>query len=236
MHECHKHFVRCFGETSRTLPCPPLTLPSSHPSLFRQPVGVRTANRGGGAGGMQNVGNSIGVSPLFSLLPAAKFYRVTLSQDVPSVKLHAPPGGASSICFGAEPAPAPVRVTCPPLSHRLFHAFEKRCLLDPGFLVPGCACPHSAGVPATLASPYPAAGSCLPAAAAGCSYIPAAGCYADFPLRWWWRWCSHCPACTFPGWLPERRQHHRRHPERQASRSSGWCQLHFLRVRQWGGQ
>lgn len=44
--------------------------------------GSRTACRGGGAGGMQNVGNSIG--------------------DVPSVKLHAPPGGSSSIAFGAE--------------------------------------------------------------------------------------------------------------------------------------
>jgi len=43
---------------------------------------IRTANRGAGAGGMQNVGNSIG--------------------DVPSVRLHAPPGGASSISFGEE--------------------------------------------------------------------------------------------------------------------------------------
>jgi len=40
----------------------------------------RTANRGGGSGGMQNVGNSIG--------------------DIPSVKLYAPPGGASS--FGVS--------------------------------------------------------------------------------------------------------------------------------------
>merc|ERR1719305_1150232 len=28
--------------------------------------------------------------------------------DVPSVKLHAPPGGSSSISFGSDPAPAPV--------------------------------------------------------------------------------------------------------------------------------
>jgi len=47
-----------------------------------QTQGTRTASRGGGAGGMQNVGNSIG--------------------DVPSVKLHAPPGGGSSISFGTE--------------------------------------------------------------------------------------------------------------------------------------
>ena len=41
---------------------------------------IRTASRGVGAGGMQNVGNSIG--------------------EIPSVKLHAPPGGASQVMFG----------------------------------------------------------------------------------------------------------------------------------------
>ena len=40
----------------------------------------RTASRGVGAGGMQNVGNSIG--------------------EIPSVKLHAPPGSASQVMFG----------------------------------------------------------------------------------------------------------------------------------------
>jgi hypothetical protein len=41
---------------------------------------ARTASRGASQGGSQNVGNTIG--------------------SVPSVKLHAPPGGASSISFG----------------------------------------------------------------------------------------------------------------------------------------
>jgi len=42
--------------------------------------GVRTAQRAPSQGGSQNVGNTIG--------------------DTPSVKLHAPPGGVSSISFG----------------------------------------------------------------------------------------------------------------------------------------
>lgn len=65
--------------------------------MFEAPVGgSRTANRGGGAGGMQNVGNTIG--------------------EVPSVKLHAPPGGASAFgstgatmaMLGGGPDPTPV--------------------------------------------------------------------------------------------------------------------------------
>jgi SPIRAL1-like protein len=70
---------------------PQMAFPSSSPGMVAAvPMeaateidanGSRTACRGGGAGGMQNVGNSIG--------------------DIPSVKLHAPPGGSSSIAFGA---------------------------------------------------------------------------------------------------------------------------------------
>merc|ERR1712227_1188806 len=56
--------------------------PASMQPLDGQDAPKRTASRGGGAGGMQNVGNSIG--------------------DIPSVKLHAPPGGSSSISFGQE--------------------------------------------------------------------------------------------------------------------------------------
>jgi len=81
----------------------------------------RTACRAPAQGGSQNVGNTIG--------------------DVPSVKLHAPPGGSSSICFGggydapparAAPAPAPAPVAPP---------------------APVYAAPVAAAAPAPMAAP-----------------------------------------------------------------------------------
>ena len=65
---------------------PSFQMPAAAPLMmesvpsYPEPSLHRTANRGGGAGGMQNVGNSIG--------------------DIPSVRLHAPPGGTSQVMFG----------------------------------------------------------------------------------------------------------------------------------------
>ena len=55
--------------------------------------GNRTAARG--TGGLQNCNNTIGVMPS-SLCVNLSFP----NQDVPSVKLHAAPGGTSSLGFG----------------------------------------------------------------------------------------------------------------------------------------
>jgi len=78
-------------------PAPPqayMPAPSSAPYGQDMGGGTRTAYRAPSQGGSQKVGNTLG--------------------DVPSVKLHAPPGGASSISFGGGyDAPAPVQQRAP---------------------------------------------------------------------------------------------------------------------------